>query len=383
MDVNRSIWAWLRLMGGAGILALVMWRLGTGAFLDGLRVLDAGALLAALGIGAATTLLSAWRWCLVARGLGMRLTLKDATADYYQALFLNAALPGGILGDVGRAVRHGKGEGDLGRGVRAVVLERTAGQIVLLLVGVAVLVSVPSPVFDLLSAHGPQTAAVAGGIAVAGVLIVLGLRRLRAGRSKAAGAARTGMSEIRAGLLSRRNGPGVLVASAAVLAGHLATFMVAARAAGSAATLVELAPLLLLALIAMGLPVNIGGWGPREGVMAWAFGAAGLSAAQGLTIAVAYGILAFVAAAPGAAVLVARLLARRVEQAAPQQGPTPSQPTPALPVPSTATHRPAVQRPAPAMAAVPVVVPLPVTRTIPALVRVGARQPAYSGGVAA
>jgi uncharacterized membrane protein YbhN (UPF0104 family) len=363
MDVNRSIWAWLRLMGGAGILALVMWRLGTGAFLDGLRVLDAGTLLAALGIGAATTLLSAWRWCLVARGLGMRLTLKDATADYYQALFLNAALPGGILGDVGRAVRHGKGEGDLGRGVRAVVLERTAGQIVLLLVGVAVLVSVPSPVFDLLSAHGPQAAAVAGGLAVAGVLIFFGLRRLRSGRSKAAGAARTGMSEIRAGLLSRRNGPGVLVASAAVLAGHLATFMVAARAAGSAASLVELAPLLLLALIAMGLPVNIGGWGPREGVMAWAFGAAGLSAAQGLTIAVAYGILAFVAAVPGAAVLVARLLARRTEQVAPRPQP--------------------VQEPAPAMAAVPVVVPLPVTRRIPAMVRVGARQPAYSGGVPA
>jgi uncharacterized membrane protein YbhN (UPF0104 family) len=363
MDVNRSIWAWLRLMGGAGILALVMWRLGTGAFLDGLRVLDAGALLAALGIGAATTLLSAWRWCLVARGLGMRLTLKDATADYYQALFLNAALPGGILGDVGRAVRHGKGEGDLGRGVRAVVLERTAGQIVLLLVGVAVLVSVPSPVFDLLAAHGPLAAAVAGGVATAGVLIFFGLRRLRAGRSKAAGAARTGMSEIRAGLLSRRNGPGVLLASAAVLAGHLATFMVAARAAGSAASLVELAPLLLLALIAMGLPVNIGGWGPREGVMAWAFGAAGLSAAQGLTIAVAYGILAFVAAAPGAAVLVARLVARRVEQTAPQPRPA--------------------QNPAPAMAAVPVVVPVPVTRTIPAMVRVGARQPAYSGGVTA
>ncbi|MEU4160207.1 lysylphosphatidylglycerol synthase transmembrane domain-containing protein [Actinoplanes sp. NPDC026670] len=363
MDVNRSIWAWLRLMGGAGILALVMWRLGTGAFLDGLRVLDVGTLLAALGIGAATTLLSAWRWCLVARGLGMRLTLKDATADYYQALFLNAALPGGILGDVGRAVRHGKGEGDLGRGVRAVVLERTAGQVVLLLVGVAVLVSVPSPVFDLLATHGPLVAAAAGAAAMAAALIVFGLRRLRAGRSKAAGVARTGMSEIRAGLLSRRNGPGVLVASAAVLAGHLATFLVAARAAGSAASLLELAPLLLLALIAMGLPINIGGWGPREGVMAWAFGAAGLSAAQGLTIAVAYGILAFVAAAPGAAVLVVRLLARRAEQAAPQ----PSAP----------------QTPAPAMAAVPVVVPLPVTRKIPAMVRVGARQPAYSGGVAA
>ncbi|WP_239166540.1 lysylphosphatidylglycerol synthase domain-containing protein [Actinoplanes italicus] len=335
-----------------------MWRLGTGAFLDGLRVLDTAALLAALGIGAATTLLSAWRWCLVARGLGMRLSLKDATADYYQALFLNAALPGGILGDVGRAVRHGKDEGDLGRGVRAVVLERTAGQVVLLVVGAAVLVAVPSPVFDLLKAHGPQAAAATVTVALAGVLIVLGLRRLRGGRSKAAGAARTGMSEIRAGLLSRRSGPGVLLASAAVLAGHLATFLVAARAAGSAASLLELAPLLLLALIAMGLPVNVGGWGPREGVMAWAFGAAGLSAAQGLTIAVAYGILAFVAAAPGAVVLVARLLARRAEAPVAEPAAQPA-PVPALTV-----------APAPAMALEPVVVPLPAIR-LRARTRVG------------
>jgi hypothetical protein len=50
--------------------------------------------------------------------------------------------------------------------------------------------------------------------------------------------------------------------------------------------------------------VNIGGWGPREGVAALAFGAAGLGAAQGLTVAVVYGVLAFVAGLPGAVVLM-------------------------------------------------------------------------------
>ncbi|BBH70893.1 hypothetical protein ACTI_75780 [Actinoplanes sp. OR16] len=363
--MGRSIWAWARLLGGAGILALVLWRLGTGAFLDGLRVLDAGALVTALGIGAATTLLSAWRWCLVARGLGMKLSLRAATADYYQALFLNAALPGGVLGDVGRAVRHGRDEGDLGRGVRAVVLERTAGQLVLLVVGALVLLLVPSPVLSLLKEHAAVAAAVSAAILVAGGLAMLALRRLRQGASRAAKAARTGMSEIRVGLLSRQNGPGVLLASAAVLAGHLATFMVAARAAGSAASLLQLAPLLLLALIAMGLPVNVGGWGPREGVMAWAFGAAGLSAAQGLTIAVAYGILAFVAAAPGAAIVLARVLTR---------------PKAVVVEPSIESVRVAAPiSPAPVMAALPIIVPAP----IPVIRRTVVRQPAYSGGVAA
>ena len=99
-------------------------------------------------IGVATTVFSAWRWCLVARGLGMRLSLRGAIADYYKALFINAALPGGVLGDVDRAVQHGREEGDVGRSVRAVVLERTAGQVVLVSVGLTVLLTVPSPVLS-------------------------------------------------------------------------------------------------------------------------------------------------------------------------------------------------------------------------------------------
>jgi len=304
--VTRSIWPWLRLLGGAGILVVLLWRLGTGAFLDGLRVLNAPTLAVAFAIGVLTTVFSAWRWCLVARGLGLRLTLRGAVADYYKALFLNAALPGGVLGDVDRAVRHGRDEGDVGRSVRAVVLERTAGQIVLIGVGVTVLLSVPSPVLTLLKAHGAVAAVVTASVAAAAVLILLACRRLRQGGSKLAAGVRTGLAEIRTGLLARRNWPGITLASTVVLAGHLATFVVAARAAGSTAPVLRLTPLMLLALLAMSLPLNIGGWGPREAVTAWAFGAAGLSATQGLTIAVVYGVFAFVAAMPGAFVVVVR-----------------------------------------------------------------------------
>ena len=304
--MTRSIWPWLRLLGGAGILVVLLWRLGTGAFLDGLRVLNAPTLAIAFTIGVITTVFSAWRWCLVARGLGLRLSLRGAVADYYKALFLNAALPGGVLGDVDRAVKHGRDEGDVGRSVRAVVLERTAGQIVLIGVGVTVLLSVPSPVLTLLKAHGAVAAVVTASAAAAAVLIMLACRRLRQGGSKLATGVRTGLAEIRTGLLARRNWPGITLASTVVLAGHLATFVVAARAAGSTAPLLRLAPLMLLALLAMSLPLNIGGWGPREAVTAWAFGAAGLSATQGLTIAVVYGVFAFVAAMPGAFVVVVR-----------------------------------------------------------------------------
>jgi hypothetical protein len=63
-------------------------------------------------------------------------------------------------------------------------------------------------------------------------------------------------------------------------------------------------PLALLVLWAAALP-NVGGWGPREGVTAWAFAAAGLGAATGVAPAVAYGGRVVAASLPGAAVLLA------------------------------------------------------------------------------
>ncbi|SDF14030.1 Uncharacterized membrane protein YbhN, UPF0104 family [Streptomyces griseoaurantiacus] len=302
-------------VAGAAILAVLLWRLGTGVFLDGLRRIDTPTLLAGLGIGLLTTVLSAWRWCLVARRLGIRLPLPGAVADYYRALFLNAALPGGVLGDVHRAVRHGRDSGDLGRGVRAVVMERTAGQLALVAAGVPVLLLLDSPVL-----HRTRHAlAVLGPVLLGVAAVVLAVRMGRARRAVPEGAGgpagrgaprgravRAGLAEAREVLLDRKVGPGVLLSSLAVLGGYLLMFWVAARAAGAEVGPLRLLPLAMLALIAMGLPLNVGGWGPREGVTAWAFGAAGLGAGTGLSVAVVYGVLSFVAALPGALVLVAR-----------------------------------------------------------------------------
>ncbi|HEX2299612.1 MAG TPA: lysylphosphatidylglycerol synthase domain-containing protein, partial [Pseudonocardiaceae bacterium] len=99
-------------------------------------------------------------------------------------------------------------------------------------------------------------------------------------------------------------GPGVVLLSVAALAGYLTLFVIAARVAGAQATAGELLPLLVPALLVMGLPINIGGWGPREAVTAVVFGAAGLGATQGLTAAVVYGVLSLVACLPGAGVLL-------------------------------------------------------------------------------
>ncbi len=306
-------------VAGAAVLAVVVWWQGSGAFVAGLRGLDAVSLVGAVGIGAGTTVLSAWRWRLVARAVGLRLPLGRAVADYYRALFLNAVLPGGVLGDVHRAVRHGRGAGDTGRGVRAVVMERVAGQVVLVATGAVLLVTSSSPVLVRLrpSVAPAGAVAVAAGCALLVVAVVaVGTRRKRAGR---------GLDDAGARGRPRRPGPGLwaglLLSSVAVLAGFLVMFLLAARAAGSTAPVGVLLPLAVPALLAMALPLNVAGWGPREGVAAWAFGAAGLGAAQGLTVSVVYGLLSLAASLPGAGVLLAdRLAGARRAQVEREQG---------------------------------------------------------------
>ncbi|MFD5653003.1 lysylphosphatidylglycerol synthase transmembrane domain-containing protein [Streptomyces sp. NPDC127039] len=328
---RRALRAHLGTLAGTAVLAVLLWRLGTGAFLDGLRRIDGPTVLAALGIGLVTTVFSAWRWALVARGLRIRLPLAAAVADYYRALFLNAALPGGVLGDVHRAVRHGRSTGDLGRGVRAVVLERVAGQLALIGVGVGVLLTMPSPVLDEVRHLAPLVA-----LALAGALAVVLALRMNRAPARRGRAVRTALGGARHGLLSRRNLPGIALSSAVVLAGHLTMFVLAARVAGSAASVAALTPLAVLALLAMGLPLNVGGWGPREGVTAWAFGAAGLGAGTGLGVAVVYGVLSLVASLPGVVVLVGRRYAVRYTRSPSEPSEPPESPEPSDVVGGTA-----------------------------------------------
>jgi hypothetical protein len=111
-------------------------------------------------------------------------------------------------------------------------------------------------------------------------------------------------ADLREALLSRGRWPRIVAASAIAVAGHAATFLLAAHVVGSAASMAALLPLTFLVLLAMAVPLNVGGWGPREGVAAWVFATAGLGASQGVEVATVYGVLAFVACLPGLAVLV-------------------------------------------------------------------------------
>jgi uncharacterized membrane protein YbhN (UPF0104 family) len=297
--MSRTLWRWARPLSGAAILAVVLRAVGTAPFVTAYRLADARSLALATGITLDTTVGCAGRWSLVTRCLGVGVPVREAVPAYYRSQFLNTVLPGGVLGDVHRAVGHGLEVGDVARTVRAVAWERTAGQGVQLVLTSAVLLLLPSPwrwVVPLLAA----------GLALAAVVAVVLTRALPgAGTSLVARARRAVLGDLRAGLFERPAGPLIILASVVAVAGHAAIFLLAARTAGSTASLARLLPLTLIVLVAAGVPTNFAGWGPREGMAAWVFSGAGLSAQQGVAAAVLYGVLVFVASLPGALVLLA------------------------------------------------------------------------------
>jgi hypothetical protein len=269
----------LRLAVGVAVLWFLGRELGAAPFEDGLRAVTWQGVVAAGTLTALTTVCSAWRWRVVARALGADIGLPRATGAYYRSLFLNSVLPGGILGDVHRAVTQGRRAGDVGQGVRAV---RPALPYVL--------------------------AGIAGVVGCAALVVGVAARL---GRSRLARAARAIATDLRRGLLVRGVWPQLTLASVLTVAGHTATFVIAARIAGCTAPLSELIALLLVIQIAAGIPLSIGGWGPREGAAAWAFAAAGLGAANGVTVSTLYAVLMLTAVAPGAGLLLKDAVRRR------------------------------------------------------------------------
>jgi uncharacterized membrane protein YbhN (UPF0104 family) len=281
--MTQRRWAVARLMGGAAVLAALVWRLGAEPFVAGVRATTVPAIAATLVIVAGTTVCCAWRWRLVARGFGVDVPLGEAVAAYYRSQFLNSVLPGGVLGDVHRGVTHGRATGEMRPVLLSVGWERVVGQVVQVAAGLVV-VLVLWPALDTRSS-GVLTAVAAAGVCAA-VLVISGL------------SAR--------GVLDPAAVPAVLGTSLLAATGHALVFMVAADAAGVSAPTTTLLPIALVVLVAAAVPVNVAGWGPREGVAAWAFAAVGLGAATGATVAVTYGVLSLVATLPGAVLLFLR-----------------------------------------------------------------------------
>lgn len=299
---SRPFGVTIRLLLGAATLLAVIAYVGTGPLVDGILSIDAGIIAAALALSALATAAAAWRWRVIATRLGVELSWRTAFGRYYQSQFLNTVLPGGIAGDVHRAVGHAPRRGSVARSARAVVLERAAGQ--------AVQISLSLIVVVVVGAQFAQTLIVGvaiglGGIAGGVMVAVLPWARARA-------AVRREVRELRAGIGSPRAATQVVLSSVIVISCHVATFALATRAVGVTVPPGQMVVLGLLVLLGASIPFSIGGWGPREGVAGWAFAVAGLGASAGVAASALFGVLTIIAVAPGAVLMLVSVARRRI-----------------------------------------------------------------------
>ena len=293
---------------GAGIVVVVATALvvGVGPFLHGIAAISPPAVAAAFVLIAVATAAAAWRWRVVAAGFGLPLPWRDAFGAYYRSQFLNAVLPGGVVGDVHRAYAHGRTHEQVGAAARAVAAERVFGQAVQLALTLAVLV----PLVAVRSEWGASLAPVVWGAgALAG--IVVAAVGIAAAVPRARRLLQREYRMLRPLLVRPVALVAIVLASLVVVAAHVALFLVAAAATGLSADPRGLVAAALVVLAASALAFNVGGWGPREAAAGAAFALAGLGGAAGVATSTAFGVLALLAVAPGAFVLLAGRRARR------------------------------------------------------------------------
>ncbi len=286
-----------------GLLAL-LWRVAGGP--EAARALatsDPRWLAAALAALTLQTVLSALRWKITAAQLGIFLGTATAMREYYLAQIVNQSVPGGVLGDAGRAVRARAHAGLLASG-QAVLLERLAGQAGLFMVtalAFAVTLARPGGI------DWPAWLIAPVGLFIAGVpAMILGLFLLSQTRGRLGGAIRSfGQAVVRA-LLARSVIWRQCGLSIGTVLCNLVAFGFCAQAVGhglSPAAITAFVPLILMAML---VPLTISGWGVREGAAALFFPLAGSTASGGLAASVAFGLMVTLAAMPGAFALVSR-----------------------------------------------------------------------------
>ncbi|MEO9256468.1 MAG: lysylphosphatidylglycerol synthase transmembrane domain-containing protein [Tepidiformaceae bacterium] len=291
----------IRLLVGLTVLITVVAYVGTAPLLHGILSIDGRTIGAALALSAIATAAAAWRWCVIATRLGVDLSWGTAFGRYYQSQFLNTVIPGGIVGDVHRAISHSQSAESVARNARAVVLERTAGQAVQIFLSLMIFAFVGAQF------EGYLIAGVAIGLGIVAIGLAVAVWPHAGGMAAVLREARA----LRAGIGSVRASTQVVLASVIVVSCHLVTFAIATAAIGVTVPPGQLLVLALVALLGASIPFSIGGWGPREGIAGWAFAVAGFGAPAGVAASALFGVLTVIAIAPGAVVTLVYAARRR------------------------------------------------------------------------
>lgn len=258
-----------------------------------------GWLLAGLAAAIASNLVSALRWRALAHWLGADMGARDAIRWYFQAIGLNALLPGAVVGgDLYRTVVLRRAGQDAGASSWSVVLDRVSGLWMLCAIGG--LGAAASA--DTLGAALGLPPVLLRGAALCGTALWLVLpwclpallRRGSGWRWLAplrAAAARPDFQR-QLGWQVLASGAVQVLSAAALAAGGLALGIQLPPAAWAWA----IAPVFLMAA----LPVSVGGWGTREAAAVAALAPFGVAVPAAVGTAMLYGVYGLVQGALGA-----------------------------------------------------------------------------------
>lgn len=275
--------------------------------------ISAVAVVAALSVTVLQIVVSAWRWQYTAGRLGLLLPIREAVREYYLATFLNQILPGGVLGDVGRAWRHGRASRAVLASANAVLIERLSGQIMLTFLTLVLLALFwPFSGTTAIAPHGDQRASLWVWPVLCGAVALIVWMAVRQRQPLLRYLARL-RGDLDKTLLGWPAAAVQALSSSLIVGSYLLVFLLLASgldmlAVGEASGLrwTTLLPLAAGLLAAMAWPVTVAGWGVREGTAALLWSAAGLAPEQGVALSVAYGLLILVSSLPGAVLLVGR-----------------------------------------------------------------------------
>ena len=296
--MKRAHKALLRGLLGGALLVAVIALADPARVLAQLRQAHVGWLLAGLAAAVASNVVSALRWRALARWLGADVSVRDATRWYFQAIGLNALLPGAVLGgDLYRAVvLRRAGQATLASSW-SVVLDRVSGLWMLCAIGglgAALCADVLAPWLRL-----PAGAFAA--LMLAGTVLWLAtpwtlpalLRRwgvrwlapLRAAAQRPDFNRQMGWQALASAAVQ-------LLSAAALAGGGLALGVQLPLAAWAFA----IAPVFLMAA----LPVSVGGWGTREAAAVASLAPFGVAAPAAVGVGVIYGLYQLAQGAMGA-----------------------------------------------------------------------------------
>ncbi len=299
---------WLRraFMSAALLGAVALW-VEPQAIMAEVQGFSAGWVGVALTISTLQIMLCAWRWKFTAGLIDVPLRFVYALREYYLALLVNQLLPGGVLGDAGRAHRHAAQAQSRGRAWRAVIIERASGQVAVVVLTLTALLL--SPLWrealgvSVLAAVGVSVVAALAAVIVSGLLL---RQRMRHWLAQLPDWCQALARDVRRGLLRNGVWPQQLLSSLAIVLSYGLVMVCAARAIGVELPTLQLLALTPVLLLAMLIPFSVAGWGLREGAAASVWAMVGLPPAQGVAVSLAYGVLVLLASLPGIWVALSR-----------------------------------------------------------------------------